>query len=521
MQLAANTRRTIGYVLIGLGVLFFLWSATSYCFSSKRWLLVGDPTYAYLLNGLNVATGHGVWHTDHPGTVVQILCGLFLRMYSLFAPDANTNSLVVSVLTHPQWYLKNIFISFFALQAVILAAVAAWAWSSFKNIALLLVILASPFMSPQLIMIQSEALGPESLIPSLCLLLVLMTLMRWRESTLNPPCPSRLLAWGAGIVTGLAFFTKITCLPIFFMSFFFWKDTKSRLYYLFGFVCIALICLPLFWNELPRTVSWLVSLATHEGHYGKGPAGLVSPDIFRANMRKMLSFNIPFVVLLAANLVGLFIFRKRRHFLGWKASLLYMLSVFILLVLIGKHYHSRYVMPLYFPIFFIPLIYLSLAKNVYRKTAASVVCLVFLVTSCYALYATATTTAREVFTGKFSNYDDPMFQGKAIVESYNTFTISHGLSFGNHYVAGRYGEILRTLYPDVFTYNIWADQFHHFEKLVPFSVIASGRPVIIRGDRLTTNNPEHLNYTSRLILGGQIASFPEGDRVYELLDVKR
>jgi len=521
VQLSANTRKTIGYALIGLGVLFFLWSATAYCFSSKRWLLVGDATYAYLLNGLNVATGHGVYHTDHPGTTVQILCALFVRIYYFFAPDAGTNGLVVSVLTHPEWYLKNVFIGFFVVQAAILAVVAAWVWASFKNIALLLAVLVSPFISPQLLMIQSEELWPESLIPAMCLLLVLVTLMRWRETTLAQPYPSRLLALGAGVVTGLAFFTKITCLPIFFMSFFFWKDKKSWLYYLLGFASIVLVCVPLLWGQLDRTVFWLVNLATHEGHYGTGPEGLVSAGIFRANMRRMFSFNMPFAVLLVVNLAGLVVLRKKRRSLGWKISLLYMFSVVVSLLLIGKHYRSHYVMPLYFLLFFIPVVYFALAENVYKKTAAYVVCLIFLVSSCYALYTTATTTAREVFTGKFANYDLPVLQGKTIVESFNTFTISHGLAQGNHYVAGRYGDILRALYPNIYTYNIWANQFHHFEQLLPFSVIASGRPVIIRGDRLTTNNPEHSNFTSRLILGRQLASFPEGDRVFELLDVQK
>ena len=521
MQLAASTRKAIGYVLIGFSVIFFLWSSTAYCFSSKRWLLIGDATYAYLLNGLNIATLYGVYHTDHPGTVLQILCAIWLRIYYFFAPDANTNTLVVSVLTHPEWYLRNIFTSVFVLQAIILAGVAAWVWSVFKNFALLIVILVSPFISPQLIITQSEELWPEILIPSLCLLLALVTLMRWRENALNSPIPSRVLAWSSGAVTGLAIFTKITCLPIFFMSFFFWKDKRSRLYYLAGFACIALICLPPIWNELGRTLSWFIALASHEGHYGKGPVGVISPTIFYENMVKMFSFNIPFAILLILNLAGLFVLRKKKSSFGWKISMLYMLSMIILLVLIGKHYRSRYLMPLYFLNLFIPLIYLIQTEKVYNKIFVYMICLFLLFSSCYTLYNNATTTARELFTGKFAGYDDPVFDGKTIVESFNTFTISHGLSVGNHYVEGRYGEILRALYPRIFTYNIWANQFHHFEKLVPFSLIASGQPVIIRGDRLTTNNPEHVDYTSRLILGKKITSFPEGDRVYELLEVKR
>jgi len=34
-----------------------------------------DPTYAYLLNSLDVANLHRPVHTDHPGTPIQVISG--------------------------------------------------------------------------------------------------------------------------------------------------------------------------------------------------------------------------------------------------------------------------------------------------------------------------------------------------------------------------------------------------------------------------------------------------------------
>jgi hypothetical protein len=168
-------------------------------------------------------------------------------------------------------------------------------------------------------------------------------------------------------------------------------------------------------------------------------------------------------------------------------------------------------MAIYFPAFFIPFICIALSRKAVLKKLLLVICFIFVFTSGDDLYNYVTLRS----ANKTYSYDDSSFlERKVIIESYNTFTISYCLSFGNDFAKNRYGEPLRAIYPSIFTYNIWNKQFYHFGKNVSFEEIASGGPVIIRGTHLKDD------YGKNLIFGKELASFPEGDVVYELLGEK-
>jgi len=534
MRIVSGAREAMGYVFIAFGAVFVFWVSAAYCFSTQRWLLLGDSTYAYLLNGLNIATGHLVGHTDHPGTTLQILCAILLRIFYFFAPDSDGQSIVMSVLTHPDWYLRNIFLSIFALQSIILAAVASWAWRSFNTLAPAVVLLCGVFASPLIIMTQVWEVWPEILIPSLCFLLAAVTLKRWREHTLAPALCSPALALSAGAVTGLASFTKITCFPIFFMSFFLWKDKKNRLLYAAGFVGVALFCMLFFWDLLGKAGSWLINLALHTGHYGDGPASVVDMKVFYLDMMTMITSNMPLVVLLVLTLVGLFLFRKKRNSLGWKISALYTVATLLVAVIVAKQYRQRYLMPIYFPIFFVPLLCVSQMNKRSIQLAVYGVCAIFTFSSLYILYGNMMENKTD-FSEQFPRYDTSVFQGKNIIEVFDSLTVSYGLSVGNDYARGRYSEILQQMYPHIFTYDMKEGQFYHFKRPVSLAEILSKGPTVIHGTQLAqeaavvTARAQQHNQSIRLamrttILGDKLASFKRippfiefGDAVYEVL----
>jgi len=517
MHVTPDVRKATGYVFIGLSAIFVFWTATTHCFATNYWFMEPDPTYAYLLNGLNIATLQSVGHTDHPGTVLQILCAILLRLFYFFSPDAGSHSIVQSVLANPEWYLKNLYISIFVLQSAILAIVAAWVWSSFNNIPMLVVILGGLFVIPELIPMQASALRPEILIPSLLLLLTLVTLKRWREDTLSPVTPSRHLALGTGALTGLAFFTKATCFPIFCVTFFFWKDWKSKRYYLAGFASIALMCLPFIWSSLGPTIKWFALLALRDGHYGSGSTSILSPSLFYTNMITIVSSNTVTVALLVLTFIGLFVFRNERHSFFWKISTLFLLSIPTIILLAAKHYSSHYLIAIYIPTYFILFLYLSQSKKLNIVAVSCILYLLIIAASYNKLYSRMSSDS-DAFSGKNFYYEDKYFKEKNIVELYNTFTITYALGFGNKFSKNKHAKILRSMYPNVFMYCIWSKRFHHFGRHVSLEeILLSKRTAIIRG----TNLKSHADgYGEELILGREILSPPEKDVVYELLGIK-
>ena len=59
-----------------------------------------DPEYAYLLNALSLAELHPVGHYDHPGTPVQTIGALSLRVFHSFLSPAE--ELPRAVLSDPE-----------------------------------------------------------------------------------------------------------------------------------------------------------------------------------------------------------------------------------------------------------------------------------------------------------------------------------------------------------------------------------------------------------------------------------
>src|SRR5690242_10406183 len=81
----------------------------------------GDPTYSYLFNGLNIASGYfKVGQVDHPGTPLQWYSAGLIRLFHLFSSEKD---IVRDVLAHPEWYLfrMGIVSSFIIALCVYLA----------------------------------------------------------------------------------------------------------------------------------------------------------------------------------------------------------------------------------------------------------------------------------------------------------------------------------------------------------------------------------------------------------------
>src|SRR5579885_2870698 len=65
--------------------------------------LFPDPYYAYLMNGVNLASGHmEIGHIDHPGTPVQCFAAIII-FFTHFVTDKGI--LYHDVLSNPEKYL--------------------------------------------------------------------------------------------------------------------------------------------------------------------------------------------------------------------------------------------------------------------------------------------------------------------------------------------------------------------------------------------------------------------------------
>ncbi|HPR60421.1 MAG TPA: hypothetical protein PLF35_05725, partial [Prolixibacteraceae bacterium] len=77
-----------------------------------------DPEYPYLINGLNCALlkFNRIGHFDHPGTPLQLFCGLTIRIVHVFA---GKGAIAVDVISRPDFYLNSIMLAGATLTAAL------------------------------------------------------------------------------------------------------------------------------------------------------------------------------------------------------------------------------------------------------------------------------------------------------------------------------------------------------------------------------------------------------------------
>src|SRR5712691_3293868 len=64
-----------------------------------------DPSYPYLLNSLNISNLHRPNHIDHPGTPIQTIGAVAIRVLN---PTADESTRAREVLKNPEVYLRLI-----------------------------------------------------------------------------------------------------------------------------------------------------------------------------------------------------------------------------------------------------------------------------------------------------------------------------------------------------------------------------------------------------------------------------
>lgn len=498
---------TLVFSIICATCIYFL--SSWHCFSTPLWLLQGDPSSAYMLNGLNVSLLQSVGHIDHPGTTVQILCAIFLRLLWLVGPGEG--DFATSILRNYEWYLRYVLTGFFFLQSCIVTTVSLWIWKKFHNIALLLVMSVAILASPQVLAMEAQSLRPEILIPLLHLLLAVCTLARLDEEYQHQDASTSLAFW-TGALACTAFFTKLTCVPLFAMTFFLWSSWNYWRFYGIGFLCVIIICLPFIFPSVHQLIRWIFDLAVHSGHYGSGETNVINPQSFFKNLILITKLNYIYLLLLLVELVYCIYIYKCKCSFTCKVVYLYLFSISLTILLIAKHFSMHYMLAVYLPILLISFIFIAISTHGIVKYIGCTIYVIFIYISLNHLILFSNKDQYQNVIKYSQEYSD-----NNTITSYNSFTIPYVLSFGNDFAHHSFTDILEKIYPEHYMYNIWSQKFYQFNRDVTLKInemISSGRKLYIRGTHLGTAQCQYL------LLGKKLVQTPLGEQVYELLGIK-
>lgn len=453
-----------------------------------------DPEYSYLLNALLILEGQTPHHVDHPGTTLQLLIAATVRVVSFFKPD---EPLVTSVLTHPEFYLHvahGVILSLTALASFVLGYAL---HKATQRTGLTLFLQALPFLFFGS-WLNLARVFPESLIMPLgCLFTACGLLLHTREHKINP----YYLALLMGSFGALATMSKITFLPIACAGFFLCFNHKEKSCYILSTITVGALAFAPAFPKFMAMIGFFGQIATHAGHYGTGPEGLVDLSLSLRFILALL-WREPLFFLLFACLSYLLIREVASHCSKalFTPAVGLWLACFVLLLLVIKHPRVHYLTPIFTTL---PLIWVLSPQVLqrFRSLTARFTRLPIarkrLLKISGAIILTSTLGAQIINVWQQRNASaraaeaiEEALRNQLHITSYLSSDKAYALAMGNSWTGHHFAEELDEIYPGRIFYSAWSRQFHQFGPVIEFQ--NEQQPLRTLSGSSFLDNPERL-----------------------------
>ncbi len=449
---------------------------------------VYDPAYAYLFNGLNLANFKIVLGlTGHPGTPLQILISVIIRITYLFGNDS---SLVDAVLINPELYLANISIVLVLINTVTIFLTGYFIFGWFKNLSLAIFIQLSLFFSKAAMFFASFVMA-EPMLTFTELILIIYIFKYLHES--NERALNKYIILFA-VISGFGLAVKVVFLPVILIPFLVFKGIKARLKY--GIITVAaffIFILPAI-SRFGHFILWIKRLIIFTGKYGTGEPAVVNLSDFAQNLLKVFKDEYIFTIVYAIIIltIGLYLHSGYRKLL--KESRYYRLLVIIFIavtaqiIIVAKHYSFHYMIPAHIliatTIFVIITIYKELgiipAGFIKRRILTFAVIL-------FGFFLLLRLIINYSFSPDLNNpsketvsYIEKNRRNKPVIIVNNkhgkSAFMESALYFGMSYADNQkhfYGRTLKKKFPDTYFYNVGSGEFYDWQITFPAFNIAS------------------------------------------------
>ena len=305
-----------------------------------------DPEYSYLFNGLNLAHLNFPWHLDHPGTPLQLLSALVIRVVHLFRSGPSLN---VDVFSDPEFYINAIVYTLISINAVVLAVSGYVIYRISGSYSAAFLIQLAPFSSAMSIAILNRVIVEQLFIAIVLILVVIMIAYIYETKERKSRFNKFVVLFS--IIVALGISDKITFIPVFFLPFILLEGRRNKITYSWlTFLCFAVFVFPVY-SRLGYFRDWVKKLFLHSGHYGQGPADIVNVQDFGNSLNTIIHTERVFTVLFVL-ILGLFVLYNSINF-RWRiphsrsfravAGILVVMSLMTLMV--AKQYKNYYLVP--------------------------------------------------------------------------------------------------------------------------------------------------------------------------------
>lgn len=509
-------RRNLVFVVVPLMLfVLLLFRVAEIHFYFQGWY---DPVYAYLTNGLTFALGsNDIGHTDHPGTPLQLFIALLITVVGWIR---GANDLATDVLTNPESYLRIVTIALIAINCTMLWMLGLFAYKKLQNRNMAVVLQLLPLLSFQLFNFMA-VINCESVI-SLSSFAIAACIILYDKREEGRMKFLVIIA----ILSALSVATKISSLSILIVPFFFFENIRSKAIYLFlSLLFIFLFIFPVM-DKLGNFTGFLGKLATHTGQYGSGEQKLFDATIFFQSIRMMVLKELPFTLHLLLLPVGWLVIVKRK--ITGSLKRLYLgitLATVFQVIIVARHYGFHYLMPVF--ALFIPLhgyFWLQFFRGKIATLSSRTVSLIaiLLVVGVFTRLIVRNNFEKGITNSveKTSQMVKSELKGKYIVLSdFNNGAafiepaLKFGYSYSGNSMKKRYAEILASVYPDNYLWNI-RDGFTNWNgSYLSTDIFSMNDPIYIYGN--TENCEVSMQKISEMIELAGISGFVNLKNVYQ------
>ncbi|HWB64999.1 MAG TPA: hypothetical protein VG603_15885 [Chitinophagales bacterium] len=302
-----------------------------------------DPQYTYLMNSASMAQGRTITHFWHPGTTVNMVGSVIVRLlYTL--GDFKNLSMDKAILTQPEWFLHWMTIIYDIIKTGLLWLLGITVLNKWKSIWLAFLFQLTPLFALDVVRFGYTQVTPESFVFMVIILLLIYMVKTWDTEEIYT------IAIVHGIIGGLGMASKLIYAPLLLIPFFIISKTRLKLVYVITFIISFLILLIPVFNLKNFETSFYVfgwDIFAHKGHYGFG-SNQNGWKIFTDNIAQIVRFNALFSLLyivIPVYLIWQRLSENKQVDEKHKTNIL-LLCLFIIetitLFYVGKSYRDRY-----------------------------------------------------------------------------------------------------------------------------------------------------------------------------------
>ena len=247
-------------------------AATAWATHEVRPLWMGgstDPTYPYILNSLLVAEGRPPAQATHPGTPLQVLGAVVLRV--AHGLSDSPLDLQRHVLTDPEYFTDAFRATLVALITVGTIAQGLAALHLTGSVLCAMAAQAAPLASVWGVR-SSILVMAEPLILALGFAASATVLRSLRRG----PDATRAEAALLGALIGIAVATKVMYVSLALLPLVWLRRARTWLVALAALAASFALGVAPIWRKLPALVVWLFGAVSHTGPWGAGPSGFIT-----------------------------------------------------------------------------------------------------------------------------------------------------------------------------------------------------------------------------------------------------